>query len=322
MDISTPRQTSMAGPGLAMTAMLFFSMNDMIFKVFSDDYAMHQLVFTRCAIAFALITLGVALFGDGLGSLKTRHLSRHLFRGLLVVMANMSFFLAVAAMPLAEVVAIFFVSPLLITVFSVVFLGETVGPWRWFAILVGFAGVLIIVRPGSDAFQIAALLPIFAATCYAGLHMMTRVLGRTDGAPTLAFYVQIVFIVTSLSIGLIVGDGRFGAQSHPSAAFFFRAWAWPDLADLPLMLWLGVCVAAGAYLISAAYRLSEAALVAPFEYVAMPLAIIFGIVFFDEWPEPVVWAGIALIISSGLFMLWREFTTGRSPAAPVPRSRR
>ena len=322
MPTSNCRQFFATGPGMAVAALLFFSMNDLIFKQFSETYAMHQIVFTRSIIAFILIVSGVMIFGDGLKSLKTRRLGAHLMRGCLVVAANMTFFLAIAALPLAESVAIFFVSPLLITVFSVVFLRESVGRYRWAAIIVGFVGVMIIVRPGSSAFQIAALLPIIAATCYAGLHIMTRVLGQTDSATALAFYVQIALIVASVTIGLVVGDGQFADQSHPSAAFFFRAWHWPPLTDVPLLFWLGICVGSGAYLISAAYRISEAALVAPFEYVAMPLAILWGVIFFGEWPDPAVWGGITLIIGSGLFMLWRENLSGESPAAPVARSRR
>ena len=305
-----------------MGAMVFFSMNDTLFKYFSDTYALHQLVFIRCSIAFAMILGGVMVFGTGLGQLKTQRLPAHLARGFLVVLANMSFFTAVASMPLAETVAIFFVSPLLITVFSVIFLKEKVGPWRWLAIVLGFVGVLVIVQPGASAFQIASLLPILSATCYAGLHMMTRVLGRTDSTPALAFYVQIAFIITSVGIGLAVGDGRFADQTHPSAAFFFRAWAWPEVSDLPLLILLGVCVGAGAYLISAAYRVSEAALVAPFEYVAMPFAIFWGIVLFNEWPNFSTWIGIALIVGAGLFMLWRERQVGKIQAAPVARIRR
>ena len=314
--------SNLAGPAYAMAAMLFFSGNDVLIKYLSGTHALHLLVFTRCTIALVLIVVAVWLFGPGLGSLRTRRLTLHIVRGLLVVTANMAFFLAVAALPLATCVAIFFVSPLLISVFSVVFLGETVGPRRWAAIAVGLVGVLIIVQPGTEAFRPATLLPALSAACYAGLNIMTRVVGRTDSTAALAFYTQIVFIVTSLAIGLAVGDGRFATQDHPSAAFFFRAWAWPDTSDWPLLFLLGICVGAGATLISAAYRASEAALVAPFEYIAVPFSIFWGGVLCGEWPGATTWAGIALIVGAGLFMIWRETHPDTPPPAAAPRTRR
>ena len=126
MPEETPKGHTLIGPVSAMGAMVFFTTNDTIIKYFSDTYALHQLVFARCSIAITLIVAGVLIFGDGWASLKTHRLPAHILRGTLVVMANVAFFLAVAAMPLGEAVAIFFVGPLLITVFAALFLKEHV----------------------------------------------------------------------------------------------------------------------------------------------------------------------------------------------------
>ena len=88
--------------------------------------------------------------------------------------------------------------------------------------------------------------------------------------------------------------------------FLFRPWVWPEISDLPFIMILGVFASVGGYFISLAYRMGEAALVAPFEYLALPLSILLGIVWFDEWPDTVAWAGIALILASGLYTVWRE----------------
>ena len=290
----------------ATVAVLFFSINDVAIKFLSGGYALHQVVLIRSIIGLFIIAAVIAPFTSGWAIARTKRLKMHLLRGLCVVFANMTFFLGLAAMPLADAVAIFFVSPLVITLFSVFFLGEVVGPRRWAAIAVGLIGVLVMMRPGTSAFQVASLLPLAAAVCYAGLHILTRRIGGTESAATMAFYIQIVFIFVGISFGLIVGDGRFGDQSDLSLAFLFRAWSWPSVSDYPIFLVIGAGTAFAGYLISQAYRVAEASYVAPFEYLALPMAVVWGMVVFDEFPDFWDYAGMALILGAGLFMVWRE----------------
>ncbi len=304
-----------------MIAVFFFSVNDGAIKFLSGGYALHEVVLIRSVIGLVVLLVLIAPLTDGFAIFRTKRLAMHLIRGFCVVMANMTFFLGLAAMPLADAVAIFFVSPLIITVFSVVFLGEYVGPRRWAAVIVGLIGVVIMMRPGTSAFQYASLLPVVAAAAYAGLHMLTRLIGRTESAATMAFYIQIVFIVVCLAIGLAVGDGRFGDQSDPSLRFLLRAWEWPLVTDFPLMIFVGFGVAIGGYFISQAYRVAEASMVAPFEYLALPLSVLWGILVFDEWPDSVSYLGIALILGAGLFIVWRESVTVEKPLQN-PRVRR
>lgn len=290
----------------AAVSVLFFSINDVAIKFLSGGYALHQVVLIRSVIGLFIIMAVIAPFTSGWAIARTKRLKMHILRGLCVVFANMTFFLGLAAMPLADAVAIFFVSPLVITLFSVVFLGELVGPRRWAAIAVGLIGVLVMMRPGTAAFQVASLLPLAAAVCYAGLHILTRRIGGTESAATMAFYIQVVFLFVGVSFGLIAGDGRFGDQSDLSLAFLFRAWSWPAVADLPIFLVIGVGTAVAGYLISQAYRVAEASYVAPFEYLALPMAVVWGIVVFDEFPDVWDFVGMALILGAGLFMVWRE----------------
>ncbi|MBS8271627.1 DMT family transporter, partial [Halomonas litopenaei] len=161
----------------------------------------------------------------------------------------------------------------------------------------------------TAAFQIASLLPLAAAVCYAGLHILTRRIGGTESAATMAFYIQVVFLFVGVSFGLIAGDGRFGDQSDLSLAFLFRAWSWPAVADYPIFLLIGAGTAVAGYLISQAYRVAEASYVAPFEYLALPMAVVWGIVVFDEFPDLWDFVGMALILGAGLFMVWREART-------------
>ncbi len=301
----------------AAISVIFFSINDVAIKFLSGGYALHQVVLIRSVIGLILIMVLIAPLTDGWAIARTKRLKMHMLRGLCVVFANMTFFLGLAAMELADAVAIFFISPLVITVFSVIFLGETVGSRRWAAIAVGFVGVLIMMRPGTDAFQLASLLPLAAAFCYAGIHVITRRIGGTESAATMAFYIQIMFIIVCLAMGLAVGDGRFGDQSDPSLAFLLRAWDWPLPADYPVFLIIGTGIAIGGYLISQAYRVTEASFVAPFEYLALPMSVIWGMLFFDEYPVALDYIGMALILGAGLFTIWRGAQT-KSPGLQRP----
>jgi drug/metabolite transporter (DMT)-like permease len=173
--------------------------------------------------------------------------------------------------------------------------------------------VLIMMRPGTAAFQLASLLPLAAAFCYAGIHIITRRIGGTESAATMAFYIQIMFILVCLVMGLAVGDGRFGDQSDPSLVFLLRAWSWPLVSDYPIFLVIGVGIAIGGYLISQAYRVSEASFVAPFEYLALPMSVAWGMIFFAEFPDGWDYFGMSLILGAGLFTIWRDAQT--KPAA-------
>ena len=322
MQIAVPSNAPIQGVLCVIGGITALSLQDALIKWLSGDYPLHEIVLARASVAI-LLTVFFAHLEGGVGLLRTRRLHLHLIRGLLLVIANMCYFLALAAMPLAEAAAIFFVAPLFITALSVPFLGERVGLRRWAAVLVGMGGVMVMLRPADGIAEIAALLPLVAAFAYALMQMITRRLGATDRASALAFYIHLSFIVVSAAMGLAVGDGRFAGSGHPSLEFLLRAWAWPQATHALLMLACGFLVAVGAYLLSQAYRIAEANLVAPFEYTALPLAVIWGLLLWGDWPDATAVLGIALIVGSGLFVFYRETVRGRLVAArrPMPRNR-
>ena len=303
-------------------ASLAFSLNDITVKYFTDSLPLHEVILFRSLFGMAFILF---LFGRGVPlktMFSTRRLSRHILRGLSVVVANFAFFAGLAALPLAEASAIFFIAPLLITGFSAFFLGEYVGVWRWTALLVGLLGVLIIVKPGSAAFQWAVILPLLSAIAYATLHTITRSMGLAESPITMSLYIQLVFIVVCLGMGLMFGDGRFAGLGHPSAEFILRAWAWPNGRDVLLFVAAGFFSASGGYLISQAYRSSSAGLVAPFEYSTVILAVLWGYIFWQEVPGLSSAFGIFLIIASGVFVAIREFKRQVPPASQKLSARR
>ena len=307
---ANPARTTLLGILSAVAGAAVLSVNDVAIKSLSGGYALHQVILTRSGISI-LFLLGFMGLVGGYHQLRTSRPQAHLIRVSFVMLSNITYFLGLAALPLADAVAIAFVSPLVVTLLSVLVLGEVVGPRRWAAVALGMIGVIVMLRPGSSAFQPAALLVFVSAFTYASTHMMTRQMRATESAATMNFFVQCGFIAVSTTMGLTVGDGHLAGSSDPSLAFLLRGWIWPPVADWPWFLATGLSVAIGGLMISQAYRLCEAAVIAPFEYAAMPLAILWGLIFFDQIPDRTAWIGIALICGAGLYVLWRETTLRR-----------
>ena len=201
-------------------------------------------------------------------------------------------------------------------------LKEKVGIRRVIALIVGFVGVLVIIKPGQISFQWVSMLPLLAAVCYAGLHIMTRQMGLSEKASTLSIYIQLSFIIVSVLMGLTLGDGRFLGQENSSLEFLVREWIWPNHYDLLAMTGIGVASSIGGYMISQAYRLSEAGLIAPFEYTSLILSVFWGIIIWNEWLNLLSFLGIALIISSGVYIAIREVQVGSKPSAKRASGRR
>lgn len=307
---------------LILVGMAAISVNDMLIKLLSGDYPLHQMVFTRSAIGL-LITLVFLWAEGGWRLLKTDRPGLHVVRAVLIVTANMLFFSGLAIMPLGVVTALFFVAPLFITLLAIPILGESVGRHRLFALLIGFVGVAVMMGPGTNWADVprgAMLLPIAAAACYAGMQVMTRKLGAGSAASAMAIYIQVAFIAVSSVFFISVGDGRYaeGLESE-SLIFLLRAWVLPATEDLWKFATLGAMSSIVAYCLSAAYKMGNVATVASYEYAALPMAIFFGWLVFAERPTLVMLLGTALIAGAGLYVFARERRrAGVGPAAERP----
>lgn len=308
------RSQALTGILFAIGGTLIFSVNDVSIKFLSDGYALHQVILIRAFVAMAFILFVISRTECGFAQLVTARPRMHLLRVMIVMISNVTYFVGLATMPLADAVAVAYVSPIIITLLSIVFLGEKVGPRRWAAVIIGMVGVIVMLRPGAGVIQPAALLVLISAVMYAGGNLLVRHMGGTESAMTLSFYVQAGFIVVSLCMGLWVGDGHL-ASDEGLWAFLFRPWIWPPLEDWPVFLATGLSVGIGGMMVTQAYRTTEAGLIAPFEYVGMPLAILWGLLVFGTFPDAVSWVGIALICGSGLYVIWRETVRKRETDA-------
>jgi len=284
----------------------FFSIQDMAVKWLSTDYALHQIIFIRSLIGLA-VTLGFLLpIEGGYEQLISKRFKLLLVRSGTMIFTNIFIFCALAALPMANAMAIFFTGPLIITILSVPVLGERIGVQRLLAVFVGLLGAILIIRPGGDTFQVASLLPLGAAICYSAMVLMTRKLGVTESASTMVFYLHFIFLIASITMGLAAGDGKYVGSSHPATEFLLRAWIWPDLNGWMFLSLIGVTFAAGGYFVSKAYKSAEASFLAPFEYVSIPMAVFWSFLVWDELPDKIAAIGIGLIISAGLFVAFRE----------------
>jgi len=261
----------------------------------------------------------IAASRTGFGQLRSRRLPAHLLRVGIVLISNVTYFLGLSLMPLAEAVAIAFISPVLVTLMSAAVLRERVGLHRWAAVGVGLLGVVVMVRPSAGALQPAAILVLISAAAYAASHMMTRRMRDTESAASLNFHVQVGFVLLSGGIGLWAGDGHLAAATAGGALeFLFRPWIIPPMADWPAFLGTGVAIGIGGLMMSQAYRTTEAAIIAPFEYIGMPMAIFWGAVVFATWPDGRAWVGIGLICGAGMYTLLRETMRRRDVDVAAP----
>jgi len=215
-------------------------------------------------------------------------------------------FMGLAALPLADVESLRFSGPLMITALSVVMLGEKVGPRRWLALVVGFAGVLLIVQPGAATFNMGSIFILISVLFYALNVMLTRKLQTTDSSATMAYYGSLVYLIAAFvlsPLAVVVGEP---AGAHPSITFLLRPWVMPTWVDGTLMLGLGLVWAGGMYCMARAYSLALASVAAPFEYLSLPINVLWGLIFWSEIPTWTTVAGAALTLSSGLYVLYRE----------------
>jgi len=200
----------------------------------------------------------------------------------------------------------------MIVLLSIPILGEKVGALRIGAALFGFIGVVLISRPwaDTDARSVSLFiyaLPVLAAFTYALNSVLTRLLGVKSKASAMAVYIQASFILVSLLFWIAAGDGRFAeGVENESLIFLLRAWVWPEGADQWLFIGLGLNSAIIGYCLGQAYRMADAATVAPFEYVGLPLAIFWGWAIWGDLPSLIVIMGTSLIFGAGLFVFIRE----------------
>lgn len=286
---------------LILLAVLCFALLDATSKTLARDYPVLQVAWARYFFHLLIFT-PVTWWRHGRALYRTRRPALHVVRALLLVAVTVLFIAALAHLPLADATALAFVTPLIVTVLSVVFLKEKVGPRRWAAVGLGFLGVLVIIRPGAGVVHWASFLVLAMSVCYAGYQLTTRALNRTELPVTTLFYTAVVGTVA-------------GALPLPFI------WEWPTAQGWALMLLLGLLGGGGHFILIVALRYASPAIVAPFMYVQLLYATALGAAVFGQLPDLWTAAGAALITAGGLWTWWRERQRQRAAAQPAPQPR-
>lgn len=288
-----------------LLAMLILSLQNIAVKWIGGEYSVLEIVTFRSLIALPLTIVIFRMEGNR-GLPKTQQHTLEYVRGVFLFLSYTAHMMGLAALTLADIESIRFSGPLMITVLSVLMLGEKVGMNRWVALFVGFLGVLLIVKPGSATFNLGSIFILLSVLFYALNVMLTRKLRTTDSSATMAYYSSLVYLVAAFvlsPLALVVGEVP---GAHPSIAFLLRSWTMPTFLDWIIMSGLGLVWAGGMYFIARAYSAAQASVIAPFEYISLPINVMWGLLIWHEIPTLTTIAGALLTLSSGMYILYQE----------------
>lgn len=281
---------------LAMSAAgAVFSGHDAITKYLAERYPIGEIIFFRQLASAVLLTTYI-WFAQGLGVIKPVRINGQVLRALFFVASTILIAISVANLPLSTALAIIFSSPLLVAALSASLLKEPVGPRRWLAIIVGFIGVLVIIRPGGTSFTWLLLVPVAAASASALRDITTRILHRTDSTYAILFWSNIAILIATLF----------------SAPFGWKPVEWADAAFLILAGGLNTLAH---FLTITALRHGDAALVTPFRYTALVWAALLGFAIWSHIPDYWTIVGALIIVSSGVYLVLREAQVRRAAKA-------
>jgi S-adenosylmethionine uptake transporter len=278
---------------LMVVAMLILPGIDAIAKWLSESVPAGQTAWSRFLFQTLIMLPLVARMR---GPFHWSGLWIHALRGTLIALATLLFFSALRFLPIADAISIFFVEPLLLTLLSAVFLAEPVGWRRLLAVSVGLVGALIVIRPGFESFGWAAALPLGTALSFAFYLILTRRLAQREDPARMQFLAG-VFGCVVMSLALGVGQLTGIAALDP---------IWPDAFEWALLAGLGVIATIGHLLVVHAFRRAPAGILAPFQYLEIVSATLLGLIFFDDFPDPMTWLGVLIIVSAGLYVFHRE----------------
>jgi drug/metabolite transporter (DMT)-like permease len=288
------RDRPLRGIALMLAALAFFSCSDAASKLMTASLPAVEVAWLRFCV-FTLLMLGVTVFSGGRSALRSRRPGLQALRALGVMGSSILFIMGLAFLPMAEATAISFVSPLMVTALSIPILGEVVGWRRWSAVAVGLLGVLIVVRPGTGAFDTAAIFPLLSATSWAVALVVTRKMSGADG--------PLVALTYAATVGLLV-----------TSAIVPFEWVNPGWREIGLALVTGGASTIAQWLVVLAFQKARASVLAPFSYSQLVWSGLLGFLVFGSVPDGWTLIGAAVIIASGLYTAHRERTVRVSAA--------
>ena len=320
---STASANRPTAPLLMLLGGLFlFSIQDVLISDLTKRYPVHEIVFVRSLVnIWPLILLSFA-FDQGKNMQITKFWQLFL-RGGLLSLSYTAYYLALAGLDFAQATSLYFTAPLFITFLSWVTTRVPIGWRRLTGVIIGLVGVVFIVKPGvGDIPLLPALMAVASAFFYAISALMTNWLGRTESTTVQS----VTFVIMNLIIGAlfwaIFGEGWAVDHAPEGLEVLLKAWVWPTRADVLIMVGIGLGSAICFIMLTAAYRNLEPSFAAPFEYCLLGYNLLWGLLLFRQVPDALTLVGIAIIVSSGLFVLYREGERRQSLVQRLFRPRR
>mgnify|MGYP001028137028 CR=1 FL=1 len=290
-------ETPLLGVLCSLLANLMFASSDALVKGLTASYSIFQII--PMQVAFACIPILIMLRRDGgLGRMRAAHPRLIMLRGLLAGIGTIFGFYAFSALPLAEVYAIAFCTPMVVTILSIPILGEQVRAHRWAAVVVGFLGILVMVRPGFETLTLGHLSALGSVFTGAGVVLIMRRISRDE---------QRAVMVTAVMLGLLV-------TSLPVALFVFQLPSWFDVLRVGAA---GLLMGSAQFLVVRALSLAPASTIAPMQYTMIVWALAYGSLFFGNRIDPFIVIGACIVIASSLYIMHRERIRGRTLRAHV-----
>jgi drug/metabolite transporter (DMT)-like permease len=286
-----PVHASLLGIYCKLGSLVLFCTMDAMVKALGGIYGPFQLMLFRSAVAMVPIAVIVWRAGDP-GIVRSKRPWLQAIRIAAGLGSSAGFFYVFPRMPLVDAYAISFAAPFFMVGLAVPLLGEQVGWRRWTAVAVGFVGVIVMLDPLGISFHTISLVVLGATFCYSLSTLMVRLVSRHDSDAATMFWFSVVS--TAVSLVLAVPE-----------------WVWPSAIDWVWLLLLGLLGGVAQVLVTRAWRLAPAGVLAPFDYAGIIMAVLFGYLWFKEQPSWTVWLGLPLVIGSGLYILYRERVRAR-----------
>lgn len=282
---------------LMLASTLFFGLMAITIRYASKSLSTFEIAFFRNA--FGLLVLLPLLLRGGSGLPRTRQLPKYLLRSTIGIGSMLSGFWAIGHLPLSQAVALSYSTPLFVTILAVFWLGELVRKRRWAAVLVGFIGVLVVVRPGTSGFSLGSLVAVSAAVFSAVVAIQIKQLSRVDPPDTIVFYTYAFWVPLSLLPALF-------------------AWQWPDGRAWLWLVLTGLCGTGGQLLWTRALKLGDVSALTPISFMQLPVVSIAGYVLFGETIDRWTVVGAAIILAANAYIAHREVLLARSAATTAP----
>lgn len=297
-EVAPHQEHVVRGMLAAVAAFFMFSLMAVFAKLLSEKHSVIEIAFYRNLIASMPFLVMIFVFGRREILVIRSKPAAVGIRAVLGSVSLMTTFAAFSIMPMAETTVLLFTASLFIPVLGVFVLGERVGPYRWAAVAIGFAGVVIMASPAGNVSALGVTIALTASLMHATLQIVLRYLGKFESPETVTFYFVVIgTLVTALPLPFVAVA--------------------PTVREIPLLFGVGLSGAAAQWLLSVAFRNAPAAVVTVFNYTGIVWATLFGWLIWNDWPLPAVLAGAAIVIGSNVLMIWRETRKGRITGARV-----